>query len=84
MYGGCVRRGGNRKAVGMTKIKGLIVTFEKELPTEDSDKIADLIGYIRGVARVDPVEENPSGFMDRALVRHELGRELMEVLRKRK
>lgn len=54
------------------KIKGLVVTLEKDINEEDSEFIINTLKMIRGVASVNPVFTDISDQINRERVKSEL------------
>ena len=62
------------------RLKGVVVTFETDLRTDDAEAIIEAIKMLRGVEAVAPSVADISDHMNRMRVRQELGRALWKVL----
>jgi hypothetical protein len=62
------------------RLKGVVVTFETDLRTDDAEAIIEAIKMLRGVATVSPSVTDISDHMNRMRVRQELGQALWKVL----
>jgi hypothetical protein len=64
------------------RVKGLVVTFEKDLREEDAESIQNAIGLLHGVLTVDPVPSTGiDDYINRSRIKNELGRRLFDVLK---
>ncbi len=62
------------------RIKGVYVTFEKDIRDDDAEPILNAIRQIRGVLSVEAEVSNFNDHIARERVRRELGCKLMAVL----
>ena len=54
------------------RVKGFIVTLEKDIRIDDVQVIIQAISMIRGVADVEPSISNSDDYMNRQMVKNEL------------
>jgi hypothetical protein len=66
------------------RLKGLTVTFETDLRTDDAEDIITAVKQLRGVLDVQPVETVSGDYMAREVIRNELREKLFDVLAWRK
>ena len=62
------------------RLKGVIVTFEQDFRTDDSESILNAIRCIRGVADITPLDSNHVDIMARIRVTSEVRAELHEAI----
>jgi len=62
------------------RLKGVVVTFERDLRTDDAEDLIKAIGCLRGVLDVSPSVAKPEDYMNRERVRMELTDQLWAVL----
>jgi len=63
-------------------INGYLVTLEKELRDDDAEATLTALRQIKGVLKVRPMVSEPSLYMARDQIRHELSMKLWEALNK--
>lgn len=63
------------------RIKGVVVTFDKDYKDEDAQKIIDAIYMIKCVLSVDPQVAGAGDFITRTQVKSDLEQKLWSVLR---
>lgn len=63
------------------RLKGLIVTFEQDIRTDDAQGIIDAIKHIRGVASVDTSVTNIEDHMNRVMVSREIRTKIFDALK---
>ncbi len=63
------------------RVKGFVVTLDKDMRVDDVEAIKQAIEMIKGVANVDSAISNFDDVMNRAVVRQELISKLWEVLK---
>ena len=66
------------------RYKGVVVTFDRDIREDDAEETLNAIRHIRGVLEVQPVVANYDDHMNRELVRRDLGKRIMDVLRSEK
>ncbi len=66
-----------------TRLKGFVITLEKDLREDDAEGLKKALGMVRGVRSVDPIPANVNDHIAEVRVRHELGSKLMDVLFKK-
>lgn len=64
-----------------TRLKGLVVTFDKDYREDDAQKIIDAIQMLKGVLKVEPVEKNINDYMIREQVKMEMTTKIFNVLK---
>jgi hypothetical protein len=62
------------------RLKGLIVTFEKDIRDDDAQSIIDAILMVKGVLSVTTSISTSDDSMNRIRIRHELKEKLFEAL----
>lgn len=62
--------------------KGVVVAFEKDLGEERLENIVHAIRMIKGVAAIAAQPEVRDDFINRAQIKHELQRKLLEAIDK--
>lgn len=62
-------------------IKGLIITFERDIREDDVDPIIEAIQMVRGVADVSRSVADSRDHMNRERIRREMREKLWEVLK---
>lgn len=62
------------------RLKGLIVTFEKDFRDDDAEHLIDAIRMLRGVLSVKPLVSNIDDHIAQERVRRELGEKLLTVV----
>jgi hypothetical protein len=62
------------------RLKGLIVTFEKDIRDDDAQGVIDAILMIKGVLSVTTSVSTSDDSMNRLRIRHELKEKLFEAL----
>lgn len=65
------------------RLKGVVVTFDKDIREDDAEAIINAIYMIRNVASVNPLVTNYEDRMARERARQELANEIYEVLKPR-
>lgn len=64
------------------RIKGFVVTLERDFRTDDVEAIATAIAMIKGVASVDPSVADVNDFIVRERMRRELFDQVVAVFKK--
>jgi hypothetical protein len=67
---------GNRMS---NRIKGITISFSKDMSEEETQEIIDLIHHIRGVDSVVRYMAEANTFLDRARIKYELRDKVLEV-----
>jgi len=62
------------------RLKGLTVTFEKDMRDDDAEGLIDAIKRLRGVADVIPHIVNSDDYMNRTQVRYDMQAKLYKCL----
>jgi 3',5'-cyclic AMP phosphodiesterase CpdA len=62
-----------------TRLKGVYVTFDREIREDDAEAVINAIRMVRGVADVAAIESNHDDYTARAQVRHELAAAIYEA-----
>lgn len=65
------------------RFKGVVVTFEKEMRSDDAEELINAIRCLRNVADVAPSVDNIDDHMNRTRVRRELLGEVFELIQKK-
>lgn len=63
------------------RLKGFIVTFDKEIREDDAEALKQAILQIRNVIDVSPIIDNFDDSMARARVKRELAQKLWDILK---
>ena len=63
------------------RIKGLVVTFDKDLPIGEAEEIVNAILLLSHVASVEPSTWNNEDLMNRSRIRKELEQKLWTAFR---
>lgn len=67
-----------------TRLKGLVVTFERDIREDDAEGIIEAIRHIRGVLAVANVPTNVDDYIIEARVRNDIERRIFDALRRDK
>lgn len=62
------------------RVKGYVVTLEKDLRVDDAELVTQAIMMIRNVVAVEPVLADHNDLINRTRVRHEMRKRLWEAL----
>lgn len=62
------------------RLKGVVVTFEKNIREDDAAEIINAIGMVKGVLSVNPLKANLDDHIAQERVRHEIAEKLWKVL----
>lgn len=63
-----------------TRLKGLLVTFEKDVREDDAECIINAIRLLKRVMEVKPIPNDIEQSIAEDRVRHELGQKLWKVI----
>jgi hypothetical protein len=66
------------------RLKGVWVTFDQDIRTDDAESLINAIKHLRGVLAVEPNITDVADYMARERVRTELSEKLWEVLHPKK
>ena len=61
------------------RLKGVLVTFDRDIREDDAEAILTAIRMVRGVADVSPVEADSNDWMARQRVRSEISEEFRKM-----
>lgn len=62
------------------RLKGVVVTFEKDIREDDAEEILSAIRMVKGVLSVKPLVSNYEQHVAEERVRMELGQKLLKIL----
>jgi hypothetical protein len=63
------------------RIKGFVVTLEKDLREDDAEATLTALRQIKGVLAVEPQLANIEDQLNRTRIRYELGKNILELIR---
>jgi hypothetical protein len=63
------------------RIKGFVVTLEKDLRDDDAEATLTALRQIKGVLAVEPQLADIEDQLNRTRVRYELGKKILELIR---
>lgn len=66
------------------RFKGVWVTFDQDIRTDDAESLINAIKHLRGVLAVEPNITDVADYMARERVRQEFSEKLWEVLHPKK
>lgn len=63
-----------------SRFKGVLVTFDKDYPSDNVEAIIKAISMVRGVADVSPLQTEPDDYVNRTQVRLEIAEKVYASL----
>lgn len=64
------------------RLKGVVVTFDRDIRVDDAEGIVNAIKHIKGVVSVKPVVADIEDHMARERIRREMSKDIYELLEK--